>query len=208
MGPILRKDAAFRLSLAFVGLLAGCTPSIGDKCVLSTDCSIRGDRLCDTSQPDGYCTVFNCRGNLCPDTATCILFHPSVQGCGFDDRSPSRTGRSFCVKRCESDDECRPGYVCTDPRLPPWNAAILDNWQEQRSCLPRPVPGAPGTPVDSASPVCQAATPSVPQIDASPPRIVGTDETPDATVPVDAGSSEGGPDAGAGDAAGDAPEGG
>src|SRR5689334_9273278 len=88
---------------AVLGVLASaiaCTPEIGDKCVLSTDCSVRGDRLCDNSQPGGYCTVFNCKGSDCPDQAACVLFNAAVQGCGFDDRAGNfggRTARSFCV---------------------------------------------------------------------------------------------------------------
>src|SRR5260221_10129318 len=98
-----------RLYLCALALaaLSGCTPSIGDKCVLSTDCSIRGDRLCDTSQPGGYCTVFNCSGNSCPDEAACILFNGRVQGCAYDDHVISRTARTFCMATCSSDSDCR-----------------------------------------------------------------------------------------------------
>src|SRR4051794_40702327 len=65
----LRALVALALGSAAFAVLAACTPSIGDKCVLSTDCSTRGDRLCDTAQPDGYCTQFNCAKNSCPDEA-------------------------------------------------------------------------------------------------------------------------------------------
>jgi hypothetical protein len=135
-----------RLWLCFAALagLSGCTPSIGDKCVLSTDCSIRGDRLCDTSQPGGYCTIFNCQGNLCPEEAACILFHPNVQGCQYDDRSPSRTGRTFCMRQCNTNSDCREGYVCADPRQPPWSALILDDDQNQRVCIVPPDNGVIG----------------------------------------------------------------
>src|SRR5262249_9226789 len=118
--------------------LAGCTPSIGDKCTLSTDCSFQGDRLCDTAQPDGYCTIFNCRGNLCPDQPACGLFHAAVQGCAYNDRTPSRTGRTFCMAQCHGDSDCRDGYICSDPRQGPWNAVILDDDQTQRVCIVRP----------------------------------------------------------------------
>src|SRR4051812_38010306 len=80
------RDPRSLLAAAVIGMLAGCTPSIGDKCVLSTDCSTRGDRLCDTSQPDGYCTQFNCSKNGCPDDSACVLFNANVPGCGYDDR--------------------------------------------------------------------------------------------------------------------------
>src|SRR3954468_14654466 len=90
-----------RLRLAAFALVAlsACTPSIGDKCVLSTDCSSRGDRQCDTSQPDGYCTIFNCNGDGCPDKAACVLFNSAIPGCGFDDRAGgggSRIARALC----------------------------------------------------------------------------------------------------------------
>src|SRR4051794_157162 len=60
-----------------------CTPVIGDKCTVSTDCSIRGDRLCDTSQPAGYCTQLNCRAGGCADEASCVLFSSAVPGCNY-----------------------------------------------------------------------------------------------------------------------------
>src|SRR5690606_30776275 len=82
------------------GLVVACTPEIGDKCQVSTDCSIRGDRLCDVSQPGGYCTQLNCRGDGCADEAACVLFNSAVPGCGYDDRAGpfgSRVARSFCM---------------------------------------------------------------------------------------------------------------
>src|SRR5215472_9668661 len=126
---LAQKTVLARLLVAAPLVLGGCTPSIGDKCVLSTDCSLRGDRLCDTSQPEGYCTIFNCAGNSCPNDAACVLFHANLQGCPYDDRTPSRTGRSFCMAHCSSDSDCRSGYVCRDPRQQPWGAVILDDNQ-------------------------------------------------------------------------------
>ncbi len=170
-------------ALVFAFCAAGCTPSIGDKCTLSTDCSLRGDRLCDTSQPGGYCTIFNCAGNSCPDYATCVLFHPSIQGCGYDDRSPSRTGRSFCMASCSGNSECRGGYTCEDPLAAPWNAMILDNNQVKRVCIA--VPGARVDDTPDAA-VCQTAGPAVPPIDAATRTVdAGVDAA------VDAGSDAG-----------------
>ncbi len=187
---------------AAVFALASCTPEIGDKCVISTDCSIRGERLCDTSQPGGYCTQLNCRANACPeDEGTCVLFNGSLPGCGFDDRSGpsgSRVGRSFCVAQCTSDADCRSGYSCVDPRTPPWNAIILDDDQGRRACLARPEADA-GAAVASHEPlpVCGPVAPDVEPIDASPARIHGgsdaspgdgsVDASVDASPIVDAG---------------------
>src|SRR3954471_3131253 len=104
--PRMQRVLLFCLVIVSSGWALGCTPSIGDKCVLSTDCSTRGDRLCDTSQPDGYCTQFNCAKNGCPDEAACVLFNSNVPGCGYDDRAGgygSRVARSFCVAKCSSN---------------------------------------------------------------------------------------------------------
>jgi hypothetical protein len=154
--------------------LSGCTPSIGDKCVLSTDCSIRGDRICDNAQPGGYCTQLNCGGNLCPDKAACVLFNQNVPGCPYDDRSPSRTGRSYCMKTCESRGDCREGYDCRDPKGPPYNAAILDDGQNVKICVAFPsdrseVSSDAGA--DAGIPaVCLAVGPDAGTIDASRPE--------------------------------------
>ena len=183
--------------------LLGCTPSIGDKCVLSTDCSTRGDRLCDTSQPDGYCTQFNCSKNTCPDEAACVLFNAGIQGCGYDDRSGgygSRVARAFCVASCGQDSDCRAGYFCADPRSAPWNGFVQDDVQDKRTCLVIPPdydPASAARPAISSqvpAPVCSPVGPNVPPIDASAPRIADGG----GVTPLDAGVSDAGD---AGDAA-------
>ena len=177
--------------LAALFALVACTPEIGDKCQVSTDCSIRGDRLCDISQPGGYCTQLNCRAGGCADEAACVLFNSAVPGCGYDDRSGpfgSRVARSFCVAKCESNGDCRSGYVCADPRSEPWNAVILDDDQGKRGCLPVSSEGldagAPG-----AAPICGPAAPPVSTIDAGPARIddAGTVVPPLFPTSVDGG---------------------
>jgi len=130
------------LALLFLGMAAaGCTPKIGDKCVLSTDCSQQGTLVCDTSQPSGYCTQLNCTNGSCPNDAVCVEFQASVPGCGYDDyQSPSRTGRSFCMAHCSEGSDCRQseGYICANPTSAPWHAAILDNNQGQSVCIVAP----------------------------------------------------------------------
>jgi hypothetical protein len=200
-----------RLRLAFLAAslatLAGCTPEIGDKCILSTDCSTRGDRLCDTSQPDGYCTQFNCSKNSCPDDAACVLFNASINGCGYDDRSGpygSRVARAFCVKSCGRDSDCRSGYICVDPRKAPFNGAVQDDVQDRRTCMVIPADydvDAGFSPAPPPEPrVCGPVGTPVPPIDASAPHLA---EDASVVVPPDAG------DAGVSDAgdAGDAADG-
>jgi hypothetical protein len=164
-GERFRTTWVCALAFALVGALAsGCTPSIGDACELSTQCGSRGDRVCDLSQPAGYCTVPSCRGGGCPDSAACIFFGAQVPGCAGDGRELSRTGRSFCQAGCEEDGDCRAGYVCRDPRNAPWFALVLDDPSTERPtrvCLPRPIQEDVTTQVsvEKNPPVCSAATP-------------------------------------------------
>ncbi|MCX7806984.1 MAG: hypothetical protein N2515_00110 [Deltaproteobacteria bacterium] len=73
----------------------------------STQCSFAGDRICDTNQPGGSCTVFDCQPDQCPDNAVCVRFR-------------SRTPRLqilACMKRCNANSDCREGegYRCVGP---------------------------------------------------------------------------------------------
>jgi hypothetical protein len=176
---------ALGAAIAATSALAGCTPSIGDKCVLNTDCSLRGDRVCDTSQPNGYCTVIGCAPDSCPDKAACVMFHASLPGCPYDDyHAPPRTGRTFCMARCASDSDCRQGdgYICRSPGEAPWRAVIVDDDQTQRVCIQAPNPMSMATAAPEAG-VCQTILPP-----------------PEAGTPVDGAADS------AGDASGDASE--
>lgn len=118
-----------RLLLALL-LTLGCSPEIGDECATSTDCSQSGDRLCDITQPGGYCTMFNCEPGDCPDEASCVIFGvaPStLPGCE-DPHGVTPYQRSFCLKTCDNDDDCRSGYECANFKDPnnPWGAVLAD----------------------------------------------------------------------------------
>lgn len=159
------KKAAAALGLA----LMGCQPSIGSNCAQSTDCSAAGDRLCDTSQPNGYCTIFNCRPNACPTEAACVATNIEVLGCPYDDRhSPSRTSRQLCLKKCQSDGDCRvgEGYACITPAQ--YGIQVLDNDQTERVCLPFTSYTVSDAAFDGVAPVCSASGPDVPPLDAGP----------------------------------------
>src|SRR6188768_1286101 len=87
-GSPFTRRALLALRLALVTLMGavalGCTPQIGDKCTVSTNCSTTGDRLCDVTQPGGYCTKFNCEPGGCPDDSVCVNFGTTlspVEGC-------------------------------------------------------------------------------------------------------------------------------
>jgi hypothetical protein len=75
----------------------------------------------------------------------------------------------MCLEQCHKDSDCRTneGYVCADPRQPPWNAVIIDDDQQQLVCILTPDysdGGGYATFADAA--VCQASGPVVPAIDA------------------------------------------
>ena len=155
LGPFLQPALVLALALA----ASGCTKKIGDSCVLSTDCSVNGGRVCDTSQPGGYCTQLGCNTGSCPDDAVCVSFQATVPGCAYNDYdSPSRTGRSFCEAHCDDDSDCRQseGYICASPTGAPWNGAILDNNQNQKVCIiANPAVAVSSMPVPDAA-ICQA----------------------------------------------------
>ncbi len=106
----IRLAAALSLAASAVG----CLPKIGDHCTTSLDCSQTGQKICDSTQPAGYCTVFNCEPDNCPDSAACVAFNNNVDpACAsHDDGQWPRFERTFCVRPCNSDGDCREGYAC------------------------------------------------------------------------------------------------
>jgi len=84
--------------------LAGCKQHIGDSCGSSTDCSVTGERQCDLAQPGGYCTIFSCDPDTCPEGA-CVEWR----------FIPSRTAETWCMKTCDYDGNCRAEYSCVFP---------------------------------------------------------------------------------------------
>lgn len=84
--------------------LTGCKQNIGDSCSNSSDCSVTGERQCDRAQPGGYCTVFSCDPDTCPQGA-CVEWR----------FIPSRTAETWCMKTCGQDSSCRAQYSCVFP---------------------------------------------------------------------------------------------
>jgi hypothetical protein len=126
-------------SLAALLLLVGCGKEIGDECAIASDCSPNGDRQCDTSSKEGYCTIQGCDFDTCPEEAVCVRFFtgsfanrpcdPATEDLGTDACAPSELSslagscvlRSsevrFCMRTCGSGDDCRDGYECRDLEL-------------------------------------------------------------------------------------------
>lgn len=114
-------------------LAAGCGKEIGDACIVSTDCSPDGDRQCDLSQHEGYCTIQGCDFSTCPEEAACIRFFTGQfenkdcdanNPCSFDELCsltnkcvPRSSEVRFCMKTCDSSSDCRDGYECRNIEL-------------------------------------------------------------------------------------------
>ena len=144
---MLRRDSSAFFVLGLSALLAvACQPKIGDSCTTSTNCSATGDRLCDITEPGGYCTIFNCEPGSCPEEAACINFGTEispVSGCATGDGT-SPYQRAFCLFRCSSDSDCRAGYACVDLAQPNrFNAEVAEYSGGTKVCIVRDNSTAP-----------------------------------------------------------------
>ena len=82
----------FALALIFA---SGCGAVVGDSCEVDTDCGT--GLACDTTFPDGYCTLGDCQRLGCADKGICVHFDAYT---------------SYCMAPCESADDCRSDYTC------------------------------------------------------------------------------------------------
>jgi len=138
-----RRKLLIMLVFAGAGLggLGACGSEIGDSCSLSSDCSPSGDRICDLSQDDGYCTVVGCDYDTCPEEGVCIRFFvgqfddkpcdpvtedlaSDSDACTFDEVCPlqgfcvPRSAEArYCMRKCDGNDDCRGGYECRTREL-------------------------------------------------------------------------------------------
>jgi hypothetical protein len=190
---LLTLSAAEKLGLALLLAVAavGCKPSIGDKCSVSTDCSQTGDRLCDISAPDGYCTIYNCEpkgsnaSSACPDEASCIAFGAdpsSVPGCQ-NALGSTPYQRTFCMKKCDNNNNCRGGYVCEDPQADPRFGAV-DVDGPGKVCMVAFSAAEP----DGENGVCTETSPA-PGTGEMPPEISGVGGASEAGGGADTGTA-------------------
>jgi hypothetical protein len=102
---LARPTARFdKLLMTAVLLLAsGCAPKLGDECENAFECSANNTRVCDETQPGGYCTIPDCEPESCGDEGYCVRFNPQQP----------RLSRDWCMAKCSNNDDCgRKSYVC------------------------------------------------------------------------------------------------
>jgi hypothetical protein len=127
------RTTLFLLSACLV-LGAACGSEIGDACVISTDCSPAGDRIC-LAEPNGYCSILGCDYGTCPDEAVCVRFFAlgstnlsceTSSDCSPDELCTiggscvPRAGEvRYCMKTCDDSGDCRQdeGYICRTREL-------------------------------------------------------------------------------------------
>jgi len=148
-----RAKLALFLVAVSCALALGCKPKIGDDCSVSTNCSSTGDRLCDITQPGGYCTTFNCEPGSCPEDSVCVNFGTKlspIAGCA-PSQANSPYKRSFCMASCGSDSDCRDGYKCLAPT--DFSAVLAEHSSGNKVCAvpPKPVPTGTSNEVCSGS---------------------------------------------------------
>lgn len=158
----MRSLVVFAPLVLVLVFAAACGKEIGDSCVVSSDCSANGDRQCDISQKEGYCTIQGCDYATCPEEAACVRFftgsfaNKSCDGgqvcsldelCDLNKRCVPRSAEvRYCMRKCDSKGDCRDGYECRDLNL-------------MREHGGEPVL-SPGTPIDDSAPKFCAISPS------------------------------------------------
>lgn len=133
---MLRAPMASRLVLvlalaAQAIVMTACTRKIGSACRVSTDCSFRGERICDLSylvdadgdrdpQGKGECTIEGCSPGSCPKEGICTqVFNTEFLSVACDpereDRRPpdDEIGDSI-YNRCTDQELCLPEGLCAD----------------------------------------------------------------------------------------------
>lgn len=158
---------SLKIWVATLSLLvaSGCGKSIGDSCKSVNECiTTDTNRLCLTQDgegfPGGYCTKFNCGGsNACPEEAACVAYRYTLSGAGGGECSEvtglSRLQRTYCMFRCDSNDDCRDGYVCLSADGEnPLGATIIDQHAGAKICTL--AYDQPANPPERESEVCEA----------------------------------------------------
>lgn len=130
------------LWLLFALGLSACSAEIGDDCNYDVDCSPNMNRNCDQTQPGGYCLVIGCASDGCPGEAVCVEFSspcPEYPMGGEDetcDILEVNRARTYCLRRCGSDKDCRDRYFCS-PVEDIYGTSLDPDRPEAKVCVPQ-----------------------------------------------------------------------
>lgn len=139
---LVPAPALFALAALAAGvvMLGGCSRKIGSACRVSTDCSFRGERICDLSylvdsngNPDpqgkGECTIEGCTPGACPKEGACIqVFNTEFLSVACDPDCEDRRAADP-DEDLESDDPQARCRALDDP-------SIYNRCTDQELCLP------------------------------------------------------------------------
>ena len=122
------------VSLTSLALGLGCGTEIGDSCTFSTECSPSGDRICatGTTLPGGYCTIYGCDYDTCPDEAICVKFYAVGSTnvlCNPDTEDAPRFDSEGNPSGIDVTDDCSPEETCT------LNGSCVPRTSETRYCM-------------------------------------------------------------------------
>jgi hypothetical protein len=125
MGGTRIQGGVSAVLVAAAVALGGCNALIGDDCTTNIECSEDGDRICDRTQPGGYCTILDCEPNTCPKEGVCVQFFDGVHA------------RNYCMRQCKKDADCgRDRYECVEP-VPDLSTILDDPFPHKGYCAPR-----------------------------------------------------------------------
>ena len=127
---------AYRLAslLLFVVVLGACGNEIGDACAFASDCSPNGDRICDPSSFEGYCTIQGCDYSTCPDEAACIRFFTGSFENPLQDPQPIPPVDPPLRKECGLVEDAVT-HVCSLDELCAINGECAPRSSEVRYCM-------------------------------------------------------------------------
>jgi len=117
-GVGLRREGRPALAWGVMGasgvMLAGlvaCGHNVGDSCRVSSDCDpTGGSRVCDVSQPGGYCLVEGCDEYSCPSDSACIRLFPTA----FLSKPCDPTALKSSNGTATGETGCAPNEICLD----------------------------------------------------------------------------------------------
>jgi hypothetical protein len=167
--PAARMRPPMRFAVVMLAALTaafGCGKEIGDGCVIGSDCSPNGDRQCLSEEHEGYCTIRGCDATSCPEESVCVRFFNGsfenkdctvAEDCSLDELctlahkcAPRSAEVRYCMRTCESHDDCRDGYECRD-------VALMREHGGEPVLQPKP-DGTPA-PIDAGAPKFCASAP-------------------------------------------------